>query len=181
MVRSPSGAGDIQRRHLLKIFSRKKRDKEVSRMRNTLKPGDVFSWSYVVPLNKTVPYFYPESEEYRKMPEIFATGFMVGLLEWCCIEALRPHLEEGEGSLGTFISTTHVAPTLPGMKVTVTALCDEIREGNNIFWSVVARDDMDLIAQGRHGRHVIETARFQARMERKSSLFLALSHKSRAA
>ena len=80
-------------------------------MRDTLKVGDVFSWSYKVPVEKTVPHLYPESEEFRKMPEVFATGFMVGLLEWCCIEALKPHLDEGEGSLGTSISVSHTAPT----------------------------------------------------------------------
>ena len=27
---------------------------------------------------------------FREMPEVLATGFMVGLLEWACIEALAP-------------------------------------------------------------------------------------------
>lgn len=138
-------------------------------MRDSLKVGDVFSWSYTVPPHKTVPYLYPESEEYQKMPKVFATGFMVGLLEWCCIEALRPHLDEGEGSLGTFVSTTHCAPTPPGMTVTVTAVCDEIRNGNNIFWSVVARDEAEIIAEGRHGRHVIDNDRFEARVRKKAA------------
>ena len=138
-------------------------------MRDSLRVGNVFSWSYIVPLEKTVPYLYPESDEYQRMPEVFATGFMVGLLEWCCIEALRPHLEEGEGSLGTLISTTHSAPTPPGMKVTVTAVCDEIRDGNNVFWTVVARDEVEVIAQGRHGRHIINSSRFDARVRKKAS------------
>jgi fluoroacetyl-CoA thioesterase len=138
-------------------------------MKNTLKVGDVFTWSYVVKREKTVPYLYPESEEYRIMPEVFATGFMVGLLEWCCIEALRPHLEDGEGSLGTFIQTTHAAPTPPGMKVTVNAVCDEIRGGNNFFWTVTARDEFDIIAEGRHGRHIVVWSRFNERVRRKAA------------
>ncbi len=137
-------------------------------MKNTLQVGDTFTFEYIVADNKTVPNLYPESAEYRNMPEVFATGFMVGLLEWCCIEALRPHLEEGEGSLGTFISTTHAAPTPPGMKVTVDAVCTEIRNGNNIFWNVIARDEVDVIAQGEHGRHVIHTERFLQRVAEKS-------------
>lgn len=139
-------------------------------MKNTLQVGHVFTWDYVVPREKTVPFLYPESEEYRKMPEVFATGFMVGLLEWCCIEALAPHLEEGEGSLGTFISTTHSAPTPPGMKVRVTAVCEEIRNGNNIFWSVVAEDEKEIIGQGRHGRHVVVWDRFDKRVKDKARL-----------
>lgn len=139
-------------------------------MKDTLKPGDTFVWTYRVPLEKTVPYLYPESEEYQKMPEVFATGYMVGLLEWCCIEALRPHLEEGEGSLGTLVEVTHCAPTPPGMTVSVEAVCEQIRNGNNIIWAVVARDEVDVIAEGRHGRHVIDVARFDARISRKQSM-----------
>ncbi len=140
-------------------------------MRDTLKVGDVFSWSYKVPMEKTVPYLYPESEEFRKMPEVFATGFMVGLLEWCCIEALKPHLDEGEGSLGTSISVTHNAPTPPGMTVTVTAVCDEIK-GKSIFWTVTARDELDLIAEGHHGRHVVTWERFAANLAKKKESFV---------
>lgn len=138
-------------------------------MKNSLAVGDVYEHHYVVPLNKTVPYLYPESEEYQKMPEVFATGFMVGLLEWCCIEALKPHLEEGEGSLGTFIETTHSAPTPPGMAVRVIATCTDIRNGNNIFWDVVAYDELEEIARGQHGRHVINTERFNARVSKKQA------------
>ena len=138
-------------------------------MRKTLKLGDIHRLEYVVAENKTVPHLYPESAEYRAMPEVFATGFMVGLLEWCCIEALRPHLEGTEGSLGTFIETTHCAPTPPGMKVTVTAVCTEIRNGNNVFWDVEAHDEEELIAKGTHGRHVIDNERFAKRVTKKAT------------
>ena len=45
------------------------------------------------------------------MPEVFATGFMVGLMEWTCVQLLRPHLDPGEGSLGVHIDVSHKAPT----------------------------------------------------------------------
>jgi len=31
---------------------------------------------------------------------VFATGYMVGLMEWACIEAMAPHMEPGEGASG---------------------------------------------------------------------------------
>lgn len=142
-------------------------------MHSTLKPGDTYTFEYKVTTNKTVPHLYPESAEYRAMPEVFATGFMVGLLEWCCIEALRPHLEPGEGSLGTYICTSHCSPTPPGMRVTVIARCTEIRNGNNIFWDVVARDEQDIIAEGRHGRHVIDIGRFLGRVAKKTAAMVS--------
>jgi|APFre7841882724_1041349.scaffolds.fasta_scaffold51999_2 hypothetical protein len=27
------------------------------------------------------------------MPEVFATGFLVGFLEWTCVKAINPHLD----------------------------------------------------------------------------------------
>ena len=57
------------------------------------------------------------------MPEVFATGYMVGLMEWTCIQLLAPHLDAGEGSLGTHIDVSHTAATPPGLRVTVDAEC----------------------------------------------------------
>lgn len=137
-------------------------------MRNTLAVGDVERFEFAVPPNKTVPHLYPESEDYQKMPEVFATGFMVGLLEWCCILALRPVLDEGEGSLGTRVDIKHSTPTPPGGRLTVTAECTRIN-GSYLEWEVEAIDDEgDIAASGIHGRNVIDTERFLKRVTRKS-------------
>ena len=53
-------------------------------MKETLKPGIRYEHKFVVPQSKTVPALYPESEEFVAMPEVFATGFLVGFLEWAC-------------------------------------------------------------------------------------------------
>ncbi len=59
---------------------------------------------FKVPENKTVPYLYPESAEFQEMPKVFATGFMVGLLEWVCIKAINPYLNwPNEQTVGTHI------------------------------------------------------------------------------
>src|SRR6516225_9726228 len=69
-------------------------------MKPTLKAGLTHRLSYKVPENKTVPYTYPESPEISAMPKVFATGFMIVLMEWACTQLLAPHLDPGEGSLG---------------------------------------------------------------------------------
>ena len=51
-------------------------------MKPSLQPGLTHSFSYTVPVAKTVPHLYDEATELQVMPEVFATGFMVGLLEW---------------------------------------------------------------------------------------------------
>ena len=42
-------------------------------MKESLAPGLVHEFSYRVPPDKTVPHLYPESAEFRVMPEVFAT------------------------------------------------------------------------------------------------------------
>ena len=51
-------------------------------MNPSLKPGLQYRFRYTVPPEKTVPHLYPESESFRQMPQVLATGFMVGLMEW---------------------------------------------------------------------------------------------------
>ncbi len=96
-------------------------------MKPTLKAGLKHSFSYTVPAGKTVPHLYEESPELAAMPEVFATGFMVGLMEWTCVQLLRPHLDPGEGSLGVHIDVAHKAATPVGFTVTVEAECIEVR------------------------------------------------------
>jgi hypothetical protein len=62
-------------------------------MKETLKPGIRYEHKFMVPQSKTVPALYPESDEFVAMPEVFATGFLVGFLEWACIKAINPHLD----------------------------------------------------------------------------------------
>ena len=63
-------------------------------MQPTLLPGATFTFQYVVPPDKTVPNLYPDAPEFVAMPGVFATGFMVGLMEWTCIQLMAPHLDE---------------------------------------------------------------------------------------
>ena len=103
------------------------------------------------------------------MPEVFATGFMVGLVEWACIEAIAPHLEEGELSLGTHVDLSHDAATPPGMEVVARVRLEEV-DGRKLTFSAVAEDARDRICEGTHRRFVIDRARFDAGVARKAGL-----------
>ena len=61
-------------------------------MKQTLIPGIKHEHSLVLTEQKMVPALYPESPEFQQMPAVFATGFMVGFLEWACLDAVIPHL-----------------------------------------------------------------------------------------
>src|SRR5262245_31031817 len=92
-------------------------------MKPTLKPGLSHRFAFRVPEDKTVPHLFANAPEIEAMPRVFATGFMVGLMEWTCVQLLKPHLDEGEGSLGVHIDVSHLAATPPGLTVTVDAEC----------------------------------------------------------
>lgn len=136
-------------------------------MKPSLKPGLKHSFAFKVPVDKTVPHLYPEARDFQVMPKVFATGFMVGLLEWGCIQLLAPHLDEGEGSLGTHIDVNHVAATPPGLTVTVDAELTGL-EGRKAWFSVRAHDGVDLITEGRHQRGIVKWDKFNARVAEKA-------------
>jgi fluoroacetyl-CoA thioesterase len=137
-------------------------------MKDTLKPGLAYQFKFKIPPTKTVPHLYPESEAFRQMPHVLATGYMVGLMEWACIEALRPHLDwPAEQSLGTHVDLSHLAATPPGLTVTVDVKLEKV-EGRKLTFSVSAHDGMDLITEGRHERVVIDSEKFTARVTDKA-------------
>jgi fluoroacetyl-CoA thioesterase len=138
-------------------------------MKPSLKPGLKHSFSYVVPENKTVPYTYPESPEIAAMPKVFATGFMIVLVEWTCLQLLAPHLDAGEGSLGTHVDVSHLAATPPGMTVTVDAELTEL-SGRKMTFKLRAHDGADVIGEGRHERAVVAWDKFNARVAEKAKL-----------
>jgi fluoroacetyl-CoA thioesterase len=137
-------------------------------MNDTLKAGLTHQFKFKIPLSKTVPQLYPESQMFREMPEVLATGYLVGLLEWACIEALRPHLDwPREQSLGTRVNFSHLAATPPGLTVTVDVCLDKV-ENRKLSFTLTAHDGVDKIAEGTHERVVIDRARFLERVGAKA-------------
>jgi len=142
-------------------------------MKESLQPGIRYEHKFVVPATKTVPALYPEAEEFLRMPEVFATGFLVGLLEWTCIRAIAPHLDGArEQSVGTHIDVSHEAATPPGFEVTASVELIAV-DGKKLVFAVRAHDGVDLIAQGRHERFVIDRQKFDARLDAKKAAWSA--------
>lgn len=138
-------------------------------MKDSLKPGLEFEFRYKVPDTKTVPNLYPEADDFQQMPEVLATGYMVGLMEWACIDAIRPHLDwPREQTLGTHVNFSHLAATPPGLTVTVTGRLDRV-EGRKLCFSVAAHDGVDKITEGTHERFVIDAAKFNGKVAEKAA------------
>ncbi|MEK6744031.1 MAG: thioesterase family protein [Nitrospirota bacterium] len=136
-------------------------------MKDTLKPGIESTFTFHVPGTKTVPALYPESAEFQEMPEVFATGFLVGFLEWACIQAINPHLDwPAEQSVGTHIDVSHVAATPAGFDVTAKVKLIEV-DKRRLLFEVEAHDGVELISKGKHERFVINKEMFDSKMQEK--------------
>ncbi len=136
-------------------------------MKNPLQPGLTYEFKFKVPENKTVPHLFPESPEFQAMPNVLATGFMVGLFEWTCIQAINPHIDwPREQTVGIDLKLNHIAATPPGLTVTVKVKLEEV-EGRKLVFSIVADDGIDKISEGTHDRFIIDAAKFNAKMAAK--------------
>jgi fluoroacetyl-CoA thioesterase len=136
-------------------------------VKDTLRPGLTHTLRYRVPVNRTVPHLLPESPGFNTMPEVLATGYMIGIIEWACVEALHDHLDEGELTLGIHVNLSHEAPTVPGSTVTVDVTLTEV-DGRALSFEIAARDEYAVISTGTHRRGVVDRDRFEARLPRQA-------------
>lgn len=98
--------------------------------------------------------------------KVFATPMMIALIEQTCYESVLPYLEEGQGTVGTLVNVTHSAATPVGMRVWCESQLVEVDRRRLVF-DVKAYDQCGLIGEGRHERFVIDSAKFQAKIDAK--------------
>jgi len=143
-------------------------------MRPDLKPGLQHIQHIRVGEPLTVPALSYAFASFVDMPAVFATAMMVAFIEWACLEALRPYLDEGENTVGTHMDVSHVAATPIGMTVTAQVELVQI-QGRKLRFKVSCRDDVDLIGEGFHERFIIEGAKFAVRVAAKAARPLQLA------
>ena len=129
-------------------------------MKNSLKPGITHKLRFRVPESKTVPHLYPEAPEFQAMPRVLATGFMVGFIEWACIQAVNPHIDwPREQTVGTHVNLSHLAATPPEMEIIARVRLTGV-DGRKLVFEVEASDGIDVISRGSHERFIIDADRF---------------------
>ena len=139
-------------------------------MSQTLREGMTFEFSYRVPAEKTVPHLFPEFPEGGKMPEVLATGFLVGLMEFACIKFVNPHIEwPRQQTVGIQINLSHTAATPPGFMVTIKGRLEKV-DGRKLSFVLDASDGVDSIGQATHERFIIDAEKFNASVARKKSV-----------
>ncbi len=99
--------------------------------------------------------------------EVFATPAMIALMENAALDAIAPFLEENQSSVGTNISTSHLAASPLGIRVWATAEVIEV-DRRRIVFAVKAFDEKEMIGEGAHERFIIQTDKFLSRAQTKT-------------
>ena len=139
-------------------------------MKETLKAGIEHELRFRVPDSKTVPALYPEASEFQAMPRVLATGYMVGLIEWACIQAVNPHIDwPNEQTVGISINVDHTAATPPGLEVCARVKLIEV-DGKRLVFETELSDGVDNISKGTHERFIINAEKFNRKVRQKAGM-----------
>ncbi len=96
--------------------------------------------------------------------EVFATPAMVALMENAAMNAVAPHLEEGQTTVGTQITTSHIKASSLGATISATATLTAI-DGRSLTFAITAREGDKIIGEGSHTRFIVDRERFLAKLK----------------
>jgi fluoroacetyl-CoA thioesterase len=97
-----------------------------------------------------------------------STPSLILLLEITARDAVLPHLEAGQDTVGTQVQVAHLAATPVGMQVTCRAVLTAI-DRRRLTFEVEAYDEKEKIGEGTHERFIIDVARYAGRLRAKSA------------
>lgn len=130
-------------------------------MKDTLKVGASVESEIVTTPEMGITHLGPDA------PRMYSTPAMIGLMEQTSIKVLTPHLDEGEQSVGTKVSVSHLRATPIGQKVrarsTLTEIVDVGRPTRRYRFTVEAFNEHEKIGEGTHERAVINVKQFADR------------------
>ncbi|MBO5671980.1 MAG: thioesterase family protein [Alistipes sp.] len=94
---------------------------------------------------------------------VLATPAMVALMENAAMLAVALKLEEGETTVGSMISTSHLKPSKVGATILAEAELTAV-EGRKLTFSVKAFDGETLIGEGEHVRFIVNREKFLSKL-----------------
>lgn len=153
-----------RRQSLEAVIPRQCRDGEDDMSTDEIRPGLRGTTNVTVTSSLTVPAVSAAFTGFADMPPVLATAFLVGLVEWACVEVLKPFLKPAEATVGTHVDLSHRAPTTIGMAVVAEVELTEVR-GHDLRFRVCCRDDAGIIGEGTHRRAIIVREKFLAHAE----------------
>ena len=96
--------------------------------------------------------------------DVFATPAMVALMENAAMNAVAPLLSEGQTTVGTQITTSHIKASALGATITATAVLTAV-EGRSLTFEIIARDGENIIGEGSHTRFIVDRERFLSKLK----------------
>lgn len=99
---------------------------------------------------------------------VFATPAMTALIEETAWRSVSPYLDATQGTVGTKLDISHVAPTPTGMNVRCETELIEI-DGRRLKFKAEVYDEKGLIGHGTHERFIINTVKFQDKADAKNA------------
>ena len=96
--------------------------------------------------------------------EVFATPAMVALMENAAMNAVAPHLEAGQTTVGTQITTSHIKASALGATISATATLTAV-DGRSLTFAITAREGDKIIGEGSHTRFIVDRERFLAKLK----------------
>lgn len=98
--------------------------------------------------------------------DVFATPFMIALMEEATCNAVSQFLEDDETTVGTKIKVAHTKASVVGREITANATIINA-DGRKIVFEVSAEDSNGRIGGGTIERFVVNSEGFMQRAERK--------------
>src|SRR5207237_8359724 len=92
------------------------------------------------------------------------TPVMIMVMENAALNAIKAYLDPGESAVGTEVNVRHLAATPVGRVVTGEAEVTKV-DGRRVEFRVRAAEGEKEIGVGSHSRAVIDTAKFERRLE----------------
>ncbi len=141
-----------------------------------LQVGMRFSWHYTIPERSTVPNLYHDTAFCLDMPNVLATGYLVGMMELACLHGMMPYLDwPREQSVGTMVNFKHIAASTPGMQLRIEGELIDI-DGRRLVFALQAFDDLEQVSSGTHERFVIYPDKFNAKLAAKVAQLPIVPH-----
>jgi len=91
----------------------------------------------------------------RVIHKLYCTSALAYHMEWAARKVIEPYFEENEEAVGYNVDCTHLAMTIPGMKVRVRATLTEIRD-RKIVCDIEAFNTRGKLARGSVTQSVID-------------------------
>jgi len=135
-------------------------------MKDTLRPGVSRTSRITVDRDRTIAFM---GEEAR----VYATPRLVSDIEMTCRNLMIEHSDEGEDSVGIEIALKHLAATLMGSTVEITATVTAV-DRRKVVFEVAAKDELDQISAGNHTRFVINLEKRVEALRAKAGKLAAL-------